>query len=83
MPNLSTGADNRIRTDDLFLTKEVLCLLSYISNYISHEILFYHISFNMSSVFLNFCKKMQNVLFNPYLNFTSPAPKLKLILKHI
>ncbi len=25
------GADNQIRTDDLFLTKEVLCLLSYIS----------------------------------------------------
>lgn len=25
------GADNRIRTDDLILTKDVLCLLSYIS----------------------------------------------------
>ena len=25
------GADNQIRTDALFLTKEVLCLLSYIS----------------------------------------------------
>ena len=27
------GADNRIRTDDLILTKDVLCLLSYISIY--------------------------------------------------
>ncbi len=27
------GADNRIRTDDLILTKDVLCLLSYISNF--------------------------------------------------
>ena len=28
-----SGADNRIRTDDLILTKDVLCLLSYISNF--------------------------------------------------
>ena len=27
------GADNQIRTDDLILTKDVLCRLSYISMY--------------------------------------------------
>ena len=27
------GADNRIRTGDLILTKDVLCLLSHISTY--------------------------------------------------
>ena len=30
-PRWNFGADEQIRTVDLFLTKEVLCLLSYIS----------------------------------------------------
>ena len=36
---VSYGADNRIRTDDLILTKDVLCLLSYISVYRSPNLL--------------------------------------------
>ena len=45
------GADNRIRTGDLFLTKEVLCLLSYISKmqheyYIIYLLLCQYIIFN-------------------------------------
>ena len=33
------GADKRIRTADLFLTKEVLCLLSYISKYCQNPVI--------------------------------------------
>jgi hypothetical protein len=32
------GAHNRTRTDDLFLTKEVLCQLSYVGRELAREI---------------------------------------------
>ena len=38
------GADNRIRTGDLVLTKDVLCLLSHISIFVSHRNSFYIIA---------------------------------------
>ena len=35
------GADNRIRTGDLILTKDVLCHLSHISSCFNRQLLYY------------------------------------------
>ena len=50
--NPFNGADNRIRTGDLFLTKEVLYLLSYISISGGTTNILYMISWGIARVFL-------------------------------